>query len=76
MMGNKTGRQVREKYMNNLNPTLKKEEWSEEEDQKIYELFLKYGCKWTLIKKSLPKRSVFFIVNLILGTYDKESILQ
>ena len=32
MMGNKTGRQVREKYMNNLNPTLKKEQWSEEED--------------------------------------------
>ena len=74
MLGNKSGRQVREKYLNNLNPKIKKDEWTDEEDQILYELFLKYGCKWTFIKKYLPNRSVFKS-KYNLGTYDKESIL-
>lgn len=40
-----------------LNPELVKGPWTQEEDDKIIELVLKYGAtKWSLIAKSLPGR--------------------
>lgn len=40
-----------------LNPDLVKGPWTQEEDDKIVELVLKYGAtKWSLIAKSLPGR--------------------
>ncbi|KAM3146305.1 hypothetical protein pb186bvf_001650 [Paramecium bursaria] len=63
MFGDRTSRQVREKFTNDLNPKLKQVPWTQEEDQLIYELFLKHGCKWTSFTKQLPKRSERMIKN-------------
>jgi hypothetical protein len=35
MLGSKNGKQIRERFINKLDPRIKKEEWSEEEDQRI-----------------------------------------
>ena len=39
MIGNKTGKQIRERFINKLDPKIKRQEWSEEEDRKIIELY-------------------------------------
>lgn len=56
MLGSKNGKQIRERYINKLDPRIKREDWSEEEDRKILELFSKIGSKWSEISKSLPGR--------------------
>ena len=49
MLGNKTSRQVRDKYLNNLDPKIKEKSWTLEEDDILYENFLIHGSKWTII---------------------------
>lgn len=56
MLGSKNGKQIRERYINKLDPRIKREDWSEEEDQKILELYSKLGSKWSEISKTLPGR--------------------
>lgn len=56
MLGSKNGKQIRERYINKLDPRIKREDWSEEEDRKILELFSKIGSKWSEISKNLPGR--------------------
>ena len=56
LMGSKTGKQIRERFINKLDPKIKKEEWSDEEDRKIIELYCLIGRKWSEISKQLPGR--------------------
>ena len=46
-MGTKNGKQIRERFINKLDPKIKKEDWSEDEDRKILELYSKIGSKWS-----------------------------
>jgi hypothetical protein len=52
----KTGKQIRERYINKLDPSIKREEWSQAEDYKIIELYTKFGSRWSEISKGLPGR--------------------
>ncbi|KAM3146307.1 hypothetical protein pb186bvf_001652 [Paramecium bursaria] len=63
MFGDRNSRQIREKYINNLNPSLKTLLWSQEEDDLLFELFLKHGSKWASFTKKLPNRSERMIKN-------------
>lgn len=56
MLGSKNGKQIRERFINKLDPKIKKEEWSEDEDRMVLELFSKIGSKWSEISKHLPGR--------------------
>lgn len=56
MLGTKTGKQIRERFINKLDPKIKKEDWTDEEDRKIIELFSQIGRKWSEISKFLPGR--------------------
>jgi hypothetical protein len=51
------GESVRGRYVNNLDPTLKKSKWSKEEDDILFENQRKVGNKWSEIRKLLPGRS-------------------
>jgi hypothetical protein len=50
------GKQCRERWCNHLDPTLKKEPWSEEEDRILRESQASMGNKWTKITELLPGR--------------------
>jgi hypothetical protein len=48
---------IRDRYVNFLDPDLKKTPWSKSEDQILFEQQKLHGNKWTLIAKCLPGRS-------------------
>lgn len=65
-MNGRTARQCRERYKNYLDPSLKKEEWTSEEDSKLIRTFLVYGNTWRLFSPYLPGRSTNSIRNRAL----------
>lgn len=48
---------IRDRYVNFLDPDLKKTPWTKSEDQILYQQQKLHGNKWTTIAKSLPGRS-------------------
>jgi len=56
MLGTKTGKQIRERFINKLDPKIKREEWTDEEDRKIIMLYSSIGRKWSEISKHLTGR--------------------
>lgn len=51
------GKQCRERWFNHLDPSIKKCEWSDEEDQILIQAQGEMGNKWCEIAKMLPGRS-------------------
>lgn len=51
------GKQCRERWHNHLNPVVRKDKWSLEEDTLIMGLVDKLGTKWATIAKHLPGRT-------------------
>lgn len=48
-MNNREGKQCRERWHNHLNPNILKDNWSDEEDLRLYLLFRLYGSKWSIL---------------------------
>lgn len=55
-VGNRTGKQCRERYFNHLKKGLVKTRWTETEDAMILKKYDEYGPRWSLIAKSLVGR--------------------
>jgi hypothetical protein len=51
------GKQCRERWFNHLAPSVKKGEWTVEEDMRIMAAVQQHGTKWSVIVKELPGRS-------------------
>ncbi|XP_019421866.1 PREDICTED: myb-related protein B-like isoform X2 [Lupinus angustifolius] len=51
------GKQCRERWHNHLDPTIRKEAWTEEEEAVLAYYYQLYGSKWAEIAKVLPGRS-------------------
>ena len=54
---NRNGKQCRERYINHLSSTLKKETWSPEEDDVLFRSFFRLGNKWSQVSKMLRGRT-------------------
>ena len=63
LMGTRTARQCRERYINYLTPGLKNGAWSEDEENLLSEMYEKYGPKWSYITTFFPTRSDVNIKN-------------
>lgn len=59
----RSGKQIRDRYWNNLNPTITRGKWTDEEDSKLFELFKIHGRKWCDISKNLPGRTESMVKN-------------
>ncbi len=69
---NRTGKQVRDRLKNVLDPKLEKKEFSPEDDEKIYKLFEERGPKWKEIQQEyFPDRTADFIKNRFYSHYRK-----
>jgi len=64
----RSGKQCRERWFNNLNPNVKKGNWSKEEDELIFELYQKHGSSWSKIAKFIPGRTENAIKNRFYST--------
>ena len=63
MVPGRNGKQCRERWLGQICPTVKKEEWSYEEDQILIDCQVKCGNKWTVIANLIPGRSATSIKN-------------
>jgi hypothetical protein len=53
----RTGKQVRDRYLNKLRPNIKLGDWKPEEDDLIVSLLKQVGNRWSLIATHLPGRT-------------------
>lgn len=63
LMKNRTGKRVRERYLNILRPDINHEDWTKEEEKLLIELGEKYGTKWSKIASHLPGRTEIQVKN-------------
>jgi hypothetical protein len=57
LLPHRTTKQCRERWLNSLDPAVTKEPWTPEEDQLIFEGYVKHGPKWAVIMHGIPGRS-------------------
>jgi hypothetical protein len=63
-MKTRTARQIRERYLNYLDPNLKTEKWTFEEDQKLISILSKcHNISWKSIQMNFPGRTDVSIKN-------------
>ena len=51
------GKQCRERFVNHLDPALKKGEWTDNEEAILIAMHQQHGNRWSMIAKELPGRS-------------------
>ncbi|CAD8082390.1 unnamed protein product [Paramecium primaurelia] len=59
----RSGKSCKERFHNQLNPYVNKDQWTQNEVDKLFELQSKYGNKWRIIAKELPQRTDGLIKN-------------
>lgn len=57
MMEGRTGKQIRDRYLNKLRPNIKRGEWTNEEDRTLLSCYYQIGHKWSKIANYLPGRT-------------------
>ncbi len=64
-------KQIRERWVNNLCPKLKKQFWDEKNEKILIEKFLIYGTSWTKISSCIPDSSENIVKNKFYGLLRK-----
>lgn len=59
----RNGKQIRDRYLNVLDPSINKEKFTYEEDLFLVKLFNIHGPKWALISKCFPNRTADMVKN-------------
>lgn len=72
----RTGKQVRERFLNKLDPKILREKFTEEEDNIIIEGYLEYGSKWKVIAKNLKGRPENMVKNRFYSHIRKHILLK
>eukprot|EP01017_Pseudomicrothorax_dubius_P006398 TRINITY_DN11817_c0_g1_i1.p1 TRINITY_DN11817_c0_g1~~TRINITY_DN11817_c0_g1_i1.p1 ORF type:complete len:556 (-),score=120.23 TRINITY_DN11817_c0_g1_i1:140-1807(-) len=67
----RSGKQCRERWLNNLNPVIKRGNWTEPEDELLFKLFMKHGSSWSKIAKHFDGRTENCIKNRFYSTMRK-----
>ena len=71
-LGNRTGKQIRDRYINHLDPSINHAQWTESEDEFLISTYNELGPLWTLISEKLPGRPENMIKNRFHSYLKKE----
>ncbi|KAL4497080.1 hypothetical protein ABPG72_002236 [Tetrahymena utriculariae] len=71
LINGRSGKQCRERWFNNLNPNVKKGNWTQEEDNAIFRGYLSHGSSWSKIAKNLEGRTENSVKNRFYSTVRK-----
>ena len=69
---NRSGKQIRERWHNHLNPQVQKRPWTLEEDKVLFETQRELGNSWAVISNLLPGRSDNCVKNRFHSTVRRE----
>jgi hypothetical protein len=72
ILGTRNGKQIRDRFINVLDPEIRKGKFAEEEDKKLIALFKQYGPKWATIAKYYPNRTADMIKNRFHSSIKKK----
>lgn len=72
----RTGKQVRERWLNKLNPAIDRSRFSPQEDDKIVELYRKIGPKWKEISNELAGRTENMVKNRFYSSIKKNLLIN
>ena len=72
ILGTRNGKQIRDRFINVLDPEIKKGKFTEDEDKKLIMLFNQYGSKWATISKYYPNRTADMIKNRFHSSIKKK----
>ena len=75
-INNRTGKQIRDRYINNLDPSLKKEFFSETEDKLLLVLYKFHGKSWKDISMHFQGRTGEMIKNRFYSYIKKKLLLN
>ncbi len=76
IIGTRNGKQIRDRFINVLNPENKKGKFTVDEDQKLIMLFKKIGPKWAKIAKYYSNRTADMIKNRFHSSIKKRLNLE
>ena len=76
MMEGRTGKQVRDRYLNILRPNIKKGDWTPQEDQHILSLYYQFGHKWSKISSFVPGRTEGQVKNRFYAHIKKKILVN
>lgn len=62
-LGTRNGKQIRDRYINVLDPEIKKGKFTEEEDNVLVQLYHQHGPKWATIAKYYQNRTADMVKN-------------
>lgn len=71
-MPSRSGKQIRDRFLNALDPNILKEKFTTEEDKKILDLYAKLGSSWSKIAKYLSGRTGDMIKNRFYSSLRKQ----
>jgi len=63
LLGTRNGKQIRDRFINVLDPEIRKGKFTDEEDQRLVDLYRNLGPKWATIAKYYPNRTADMIKN-------------
>jgi hypothetical protein len=72
ILGTRNGKQIRDRFINVLDPDIRKGKFTEEEDRKLVLLFKQFGPKWATIAKQYPNRTADMIKNRFHSSIKKK----
>lgn len=76
MMEGRTGKQIRDRFLNKLRPDIKNDEWTKEEDKLLISYFHQIGRKWSKIATYIPGRTEGQVKNRFYSHIKKKLLLM
>jgi hypothetical protein len=74
ILGTRNGKQIRDRFINVLDPEIKKGKFTDEEDRKLIALYKQHGPKWATIAKYYNNRTADMIKNRFHSSIKKKLV--